>query len=154
MTIIVYKKLIMPKSKHRKNQKQKSRARTERVKAEQKFVQRKFNEYFAQELEKLKKMAVDPVGSYSLSENDIAIHLEPDNFYANPHEDIVIKALDYDNDDFSIRMEVVDNADDPQSRLEQRRDIFRIRLDMAGGDKIGTFKVDPMLYSIGVGKRF
>ena len=54
MTIIVYKKLIMPKSKHRKNQKQKSRARTERVKAEQKFVQRKFNEYFAQELEKLK----------------------------------------------------------------------------------------------------
>ena len=36
-------------------------------------------------------MAVDPVGSYSLSENDIAIHLEPDIYYANPHEDIVIK---------------------------------------------------------------
>jgi hypothetical protein len=44
----------MPKSKHRKNQKQKSRARTERVKAEQKFVQKKFNEYFLQEMEKLK----------------------------------------------------------------------------------------------------
>jgi hypothetical protein len=44
----------MPKSKHRKNQKQKSRARTERIKSEQKFVQKKFNEYFTQELEKLK----------------------------------------------------------------------------------------------------
>jgi hypothetical protein len=44
----------MPKSKHRKNQKEKSRLRTQRIKSEQKHVQKKFNEYFSQELEKLK----------------------------------------------------------------------------------------------------
>jgi hypothetical protein len=44
----------MPKSKHRKNQKEKSRARTQRIKTEQNFVQKKFNEYFIQEMEKLK----------------------------------------------------------------------------------------------------
>lgn len=44
----------MPKSKHRKNQKEKSRLRTQRIKSEQKHVQKKFNEYFLQELEKLK----------------------------------------------------------------------------------------------------
>ncbi len=44
----------MPKSRHRKNQKEKSKARTRRVYAEQNYVQKKFNEYFQQEVEKLK----------------------------------------------------------------------------------------------------
>ncbi len=44
----------MPKSRHRKNQKQKAKARTQRIKTEQNFMQKKFNEYFTQELEKLK----------------------------------------------------------------------------------------------------
>lgn len=43
----------MPKSRHRKNQKQKAKARTQRIKSEQNFMQKKFNEYFTQELEKL-----------------------------------------------------------------------------------------------------
>ena len=44
----------MPKSKHRKNQKQKSRARTERTKGEQRRAQKAFQEEFMKELEKLK----------------------------------------------------------------------------------------------------
>ena len=44
----------MPKSKHRKNQKQKANARTQRIKTEQNFVQKKFKEYFTQEMDKLK----------------------------------------------------------------------------------------------------
>jgi hypothetical protein len=44
----------MPKSKHRKNQKQKANARTQRIKTEQNFIQKKFKEYFTQEMDKLK----------------------------------------------------------------------------------------------------
>jgi len=44
----------MPKSKHRKNQKQKSRARTQRVKAEQRRVQKAFQEEFMKEIEKIR----------------------------------------------------------------------------------------------------
>jgi hypothetical protein len=44
----------MPKSKHRKNQKQKAKARTQRIKTEQNFIQKKFKEYFTQEMDKLK----------------------------------------------------------------------------------------------------
>jgi len=51
----------MGKSKHRKNQKEKSRARTIRIKAEQNHAQKKFNEYFAQELEKLKNRDLEIV---------------------------------------------------------------------------------------------
>ena len=44
----------MPKSKHRKNQKQKSKARTERIKGEQRRAQKMFQEEFMKEMEKLK----------------------------------------------------------------------------------------------------
>lgn len=44
----------MSKSKHRKNQKQKAKARTQRIKTEQNFVQKKFKEYFMQEMDKIK----------------------------------------------------------------------------------------------------
>lgn len=44
----------MPKSKHRKNQKQKAKDRTQRIKTEQNFVQKKFKEYFMQEMDKIK----------------------------------------------------------------------------------------------------
>lgn len=51
----------MPKSRHRKNQKQKAKARTQRIKSEQNFMQKKFNEYFTQELEKLKNRDLEIV---------------------------------------------------------------------------------------------
>jgi hypothetical protein len=51
----------MPKSKHRKNQKEKSRARTRRIKSEQNYAQKKFNEYFAQEIDKLKNRDLEIV---------------------------------------------------------------------------------------------
>ena len=51
----------MGKSKHRKNQKEKSRTRTIRIKTEQNHTQKKFNEYFTQELEKLKNRDLEIV---------------------------------------------------------------------------------------------
>lgn len=53
----------MPKSKHRKNQKEKSRSRTIRIKTEQNYVQKKFKEYFTQEMEKLKNRDLEIVES-------------------------------------------------------------------------------------------
>jgi hypothetical protein len=44
----------MPKSKHRKKQKEKSKARSQRIKHEQNYVQKKFNEYFEKEMENLR----------------------------------------------------------------------------------------------------
>jgi hypothetical protein len=44
----------MPKSKHRKNQKQKSRARSERIKGEQAHAQKKMEQEFLKEMEKLR----------------------------------------------------------------------------------------------------
>lgn len=49
----------MPKSRHRKNQKEKSRARTQRIKVEQNYVQKKFNEYMMQEMENLKNRKLE-----------------------------------------------------------------------------------------------
>jgi hypothetical protein len=44
----------MPKSKHRKNQKQKSKVRTQRIKSEQSRAQKLFQEEFMKEIEKIK----------------------------------------------------------------------------------------------------
>ena len=55
----------MPKSKHRKNQKQKSRARTERIKGEQRRAQKMFQEEFMKEMEKIKdrQMEIEELGT-------------------------------------------------------------------------------------------
>lgn len=44
----------MPKSKHRKNQKEKSKARTQRIKAEQRKYQKAFQEEFLKEIQTLR----------------------------------------------------------------------------------------------------
>ena len=44
----------MPKSKHRKNQKEKSRARTQRIKGEQNRYQKAFQEEFLKEMKSIK----------------------------------------------------------------------------------------------------
>lgn len=49
----------MPKSRHRKNQKQKSKIRTERIKSEQKRVQKLFQEEFMKEIEKLRNRQME-----------------------------------------------------------------------------------------------
>ena len=49
----------MPKSKHRKNQKQKSRARTQRIKSEQRRAQKAFQEEFMKEIEKIRDRQLD-----------------------------------------------------------------------------------------------
>ena len=60
----------MPKSRHRKNQKEKSRARTRRVQSEQIYVQKKFNEYFQQEMEKLKNRELEIEEAEVIEETD------------------------------------------------------------------------------------
>jgi hypothetical protein len=49
----------MPKSRHRKNQKQKSKARTERIESDQRRVQKIFQKEFMKEIEKLKDRQLD-----------------------------------------------------------------------------------------------
>ena len=44
----------MPKSKHRKNQKQKSRARTKRIKEQQTLMEKKFKDEFMNQMEEFK----------------------------------------------------------------------------------------------------
>ena len=44
----------MPKSKHRKNQKQKSRARTKRIKEQQTLMEKKFKDEFMKQMEEFK----------------------------------------------------------------------------------------------------
>ena len=44
----------MPKSKHRKNQKEKSKVRTQRINGEQKRYQKAFQEEFLKEMQSLK----------------------------------------------------------------------------------------------------
>ena len=44
----------MPKSKHRKNQKEKSKARTQRIKGEQQKYQKAFQEEFLKEIQTLR----------------------------------------------------------------------------------------------------
>ena len=53
----------MPKSKHRKNQRQKSIARTKRIKNEQASMQKRFKEEFMKQMEdfKNKEMKIEEV---------------------------------------------------------------------------------------------
>jgi len=53
----------MPKSRHRKDQKKKSKARSQRVKAEKLAFQQKMREGFEQEMEKAKekKLGIEEV---------------------------------------------------------------------------------------------
>ena len=53
----------MPKSKHRKNQKQKSRARTERLNAQKRTFNKKMEEEFKKYMEEMqnKEMSIEEV---------------------------------------------------------------------------------------------
>tara|TARA_Y100000589_G_C27197339_1_gene647545 strand:+ start:2495 stop:2689 length:195 start_codon:yes stop_codon:yes gene_type:complete len=54
----------MPKSKHRKNQKQKSKARTERLKTQKRSMEKKMQEQFMKYMEDMKnrQMEIEEVG--------------------------------------------------------------------------------------------
>ncbi len=62
----------MPKRRHRKNQKQKSRARTERIKGEQRRAQKLFQEEFMKEMEKLRdrQMEIEEVEGKEKTDED------------------------------------------------------------------------------------
>jgi len=62
----------MPKSKHRKNQKQKSRARTQRIKSEQRRAQKMMQEEFMKELEKLRdrQLEIEEVDGVEVQEKN------------------------------------------------------------------------------------
>tara|TARA_B100000963_G_scaffold50171_1_gene38325 strand:+ start:330 stop:524 length:195 start_codon:yes stop_codon:yes gene_type:complete len=57
----------MPKSKHRKNQKQKSKARTERLKIQKRSMEKKIQEQFMKYMEDMKnrEMEIEEVGDIS-----------------------------------------------------------------------------------------
>ena len=57
----------MPKSKHRKKQKQKSRARTERINTQRKSMEKKMQEQFMKYMEDMKnrEMEIEEVGDVS-----------------------------------------------------------------------------------------
>lgn len=57
----------MPKSKHRKNQKQKSKARTERLKIQKRSMEKKMQEQFMKYMEDMKnrEMEIEEVGDIS-----------------------------------------------------------------------------------------
>jgi hypothetical protein len=58
----------MPKSKHRKNQKQKSRARTEKLKAQKRTLNRQMQEQFQKYMEEMQNQKVD-TGDLTNKEN-------------------------------------------------------------------------------------
>ena len=62
----------MPKSKHRKKQKQKSRARTERIKDERISMEKKMQDQFMKYMEDMKKreMEIEEVGDVSTFTGD------------------------------------------------------------------------------------
>ena len=57
----------MPKSKHRKKQKQKSRARTERINTQRKAMEKRIQEQFMKYMEEMKnrEMEIEEVGDVS-----------------------------------------------------------------------------------------
>jgi hypothetical protein len=68
----------MPKSRHRKNQKKKSRARTEKVQAHQRDLRKKMEEEFEKEMEKAKnkKFGIEEVDSSNTPEKSGEVNFE------------------------------------------------------------------------------
>ena len=62
----------MPKSKHRKNQKQKSRARTERLNAQKRTFNKKMEEEFKKYMEEMqnKEMSIEEVETEKPQSNE------------------------------------------------------------------------------------
>lgn len=61
----------MPKSRHRKNQKQKAKVRTERIKSDQRRTQKLFQTEFMKEIEKMRdrQLNIEEVEVQEISDN-------------------------------------------------------------------------------------
>jgi|6_EtaG_2_1085325.scaffolds.fasta_scaffold16729_1 hypothetical protein len=68
----------MPKSRHRKDQKKKSRARTQKVQSQQRALQKKMQEEFKKEMEKAKnkKFGIEEVDSSNTPEKSGEVNFE------------------------------------------------------------------------------
>tara|TARA_R110000824_G_scaffold212354_2_gene398538 strand:- start:672 stop:890 length:219 start_codon:yes stop_codon:yes gene_type:complete len=68
----------MPKSRHRKNQKKKSRARSEKVQSAQRVLRQKMQDEFEKEMEKAKnkKFGIEEVDSSNTPENSGEVNFE------------------------------------------------------------------------------
>ena len=61
----------MPKSKHRKDQKKKSRARTEQIQGQQKNMQTKLQELFMKQLEEIKSQSSGETENQSIQDAEL-----------------------------------------------------------------------------------
>jgi len=61
----------MPKPKHRKDQKKKSRARTERIQGQQKNMQAKLQELFMKQLEEMKSQSSGETENQSIQDAEL-----------------------------------------------------------------------------------
>jgi hypothetical protein len=61
----------MPKSKHRKDQKKKSRARTEQIQGQQKNMQAKLQELFMKQLEEIKSQSSGETENQSIQDAEL-----------------------------------------------------------------------------------
>jgi hypothetical protein len=61
----------MPKSKHRKDQKKKSRARTLQIKGQQKNMQAKLQELFMKQLEEMKSQSSGETENQSIQDAEL-----------------------------------------------------------------------------------
>jgi len=61
----------MPKSKHRKDQKKKSRARTEQIQGQQKNMQTKLQEMFMKQLEEIKAQSSGETENQSIQDAEL-----------------------------------------------------------------------------------
>jgi hypothetical protein len=61
----------MPKSKHRKDQKKKSRARTQRIQGQQKNMQKQMQEMFMKQLEEIKSQSSGETENQSIQDAEL-----------------------------------------------------------------------------------
>ena len=61
----------MPKSKHRKDQKKKSRARTQQIQGQQKNMQAKMQELFMKQLEEMKSQSSGETENQSIQDAEL-----------------------------------------------------------------------------------
>lgn len=62
--------------------------------------------------------------------------------------DLIIRVKDYDNDDYSLKQEVLDSSDVVRGRTRLRRDQFDIRFADSGGNTTGEYSFRPTYLQI------
>ena len=81
----------------------------------------------------------DTEGNLTLPNNGY-LNLSGGAIWQTPDQDLTIRVRDADNDDFELRLEVDDGADNVYSRFRQRRDDIQLGLGLTGSAKYYRFR--------------